>query len=297
MSNVFIFFHSVKKIYLFLIVITIFIGCKKNSTNVVQNNIESPVFTETVSPMNHPFTYEDIDDGYYAIVNANAVRIRDQPSLEGIIIGHLNSGMAVNVLGRTQNRMSLEGNNTYWLKININDVDGWAYGAYIDLHDTQYDSLPILTSDKPASYFTEEFLERAITEPNLSDGDIIFDETKSDGLRIYYGGRLFYGSDSLLRYMEYGNRNIILVTQEVEGIEYVRDYLILEKQNLETYLSNASGTVEIDGEFTNRDVTVVVNRHWQGGFTDDISQAFRINAQTRKIEPVIYDRIRLHSEL
>jgi hypothetical protein len=180
----------------------------------------------------------------------------------------------------------------------------------------------VLSPDKPISYFTtKKFLEKAMTEPNLPDGVIIYDETKSDGMQIYfgapdetkfeglrkyYGGRLlydsngvfWYDSDTILRFFEYANYNIILVTQEFNDIEYVRDYLFLKKQNPETYLHNSAGAITINEESPGcNDVIVVVNHYWRGRFTDDISQVFKINMQTRKIEPIIYDTIRLYSEL
>jgi hypothetical protein len=181
---------------------------------------------------------------------------------------------------------------------------------YFDkIYNELYDSLSILSTDMPVTYFTEEFLEKAIKKGDtfLSEETIIFDRSKvlvllkdglwslwMDGLWIYYVGRLFYGSDTLKRYIEYGNYNILLVTQEIGDVEYVRDYLILEKQNPETHLSN--GAVEINGEYGDWEVDIVVNHHWQGRFTDDISQAFKVNPQTKKIEPFIYDTIRLYSE-
>jgi hypothetical protein len=70
------------------------------------------------------------------------VRIREQPSFEGTVVGQLNKGMPVTVFGRSKERMFLEGHDSYWLKIKTDNIDGWVYGAYIDLIDTQYDVLP-----------------------------------------------------------------------------------------------------------------------------------------------------------
>ena len=295
MSNRFALFNSLKYFYPIIFIITIFIGCKKETSAVIKNNNETSISIETVSTINNQSILEPTYEKYTAFVNDNAVRIRNKPSLEGTIIGQLNYGMLVSVLGRSQNRMILDENDSYWLKIKINNIEGWVYGTYLDLHETQYDTIPILLSANFSGYFTKEFLKEAITKQNLSYGDIIFDQTKISDLRIYYGGRLSYGSDTLLRYIEYGNFNIILVTKEIDSIEYMSDFLLLEKLTKETYLCN--GAVQINDSYFDWKITIVVNNKWQGLFTDDISQAFKINEKTKKIEEINYDTIRLYSEL
>ena len=87
---------------------------------------------------------------YNAIVNDNAVRTRSEPSLDGTIVGRLDQGMRVKVYGRTQERMYLDGYNSYWLKISSDNTEGWAYGAFINLTDTQYTRLPVLSNKKQA---------------------------------------------------------------------------------------------------------------------------------------------------
>jgi len=84
---------------------------------------------------------------YNGIVNDNAVRIRDTPSLGAKIVGQLNQGMSVTVLGRSQNRMFLDGCDSYWLKIKKDNTEGWSYGAYINLLDSQYDTLSVLSAN------------------------------------------------------------------------------------------------------------------------------------------------------
>jgi len=185
-------------------------------------------------------------------------------------------------------------------------------GAFVDSVDIQYDTPTELPTNTPICYFTEEFLEKAIKYPALSCENIIFersatpfDKSKAPSLWMYYSGKLlydsdnrfFYNSDTYLHYLDYGNYNIILVTQEIEGIEYVRDYMILEKLHPETYMFYSDGTVLINGKYSGFPVTVVVNHHWRGIYTEDISQAFYVNIQTRKIEPVFFDTIRLVSEI
>lgn len=84
--------------------------------------------------------------GYSGIINDNTIRIRDMPSLEGKIIGQLNQGMTITILGRSQNRMYLDGYDSYWIKIKKDNIEGWSYGAYINLISYQYYLLPVVST-------------------------------------------------------------------------------------------------------------------------------------------------------
>ena len=276
MKNIFTFLHSFKQIYLFLIIITVFIGCNRN-------NNENPGLTDITSPNNNQITYEYSQERYYyAVVNANGLRIREQPSLDSNIIGQLNQGMSVNILGRSLYIMFLDGNHSYWYKINYDNIEGWVYGTYIDLNDIQSAPLPILSTDLTYTHFTREFVEKAITEPILVDGNtILFSESNSSGMRIISGGvvlydsdyNFFYNSDTLYRHIGYENYIILLVTQKIDGIEYVRDFLMIEKQTPETYFFRTVNGIEINGELTGLELSVVIYRPWLGIYTEDISQA------------------------
>jgi hypothetical protein len=95
------------------------------------------------------------------------------------------------------------------------------------------------------------------------------------------------------RYIDYGNYNILVITEVIDSVEYVWDFLLLKKQNSETYLAN--GAVKIDGYF-DWEITVEVVCHWQDLYTDNIMRAFKVNPRTKKIEPVKYADIRLFNE-
>jgi hypothetical protein len=81
---------------------------------------------------------------YYGVINDNHIRIRDEAGINGKIINSLNQGEEVSVLGRTKDRMYLDGFDSFWLKIKKDNIEGWSYGAYINLRNYQYESLPIL---------------------------------------------------------------------------------------------------------------------------------------------------------
>lgn len=82
------------------------------------------------------------------IVNDNSVRIREQPNLEGEIKGLLEKGVEVVVFGRSEMRMLLNGYDSYWLNIETNSIKGWVFGAYINLLNSQYELLPVLSNKR-----------------------------------------------------------------------------------------------------------------------------------------------------
>ena len=85
-------------------------------------------------------------------------------------------------------------------------------------------------------------------------------------------------------YMEYTKHNIIILTEEINKIDFIRDYVILEKLNPETHL--AHGPVNINNEFFDWEIIIEINnKSWflnKGLYTDDIGRAFKINLDSKK---------------
>jgi len=136
---------NIKLMFLFMVVL-LANGCQKKTGAPDQLQNESVISVEEES-LQHDFSYlftrPEIDIG---IVNDNAVRIRDQLSPDAAIIGQLDQGMKVSVLGRSGNRVFLDGYDSFWLRIRKDNIEGWAYGAYINLTNYQYDLLPVITT-------------------------------------------------------------------------------------------------------------------------------------------------------
>jgi len=151
-------------------------------------------------------------------------------------------------------------------------------------------------------FFTDELAEEAITNPRVVlEGNVIFDKTLLGEIRQYGAKLIVIDTDSgtiftnIYQYsLDFRNYNIMLVVEKIDSVGYVRDCLLLEKLSPETRLE--SGAVEVNGEYVDEDITVVVNHEWRARFTEDISQAFKVDLDTKKIVPVVYDTIRLYAE-
>jgi hypothetical protein len=143
--------------------------------------------------------------------------------------------------------------------------------------------------------FDRNFIEKAINGEKHLDDAVIYDplqELKTYNSLLYFNSD-FTSTTIRQRYIDYGNYNVLVVTEIIDSVEYVRDFLLLKKQNSETYLAN--GPVEINGHF-DWEITVEISHQWEGAYTDNIVRAFKVNPQTKKIELVKYASIRLYNE-
>lgn len=80
------------------------------------------------------------------IVNDDSVRIRETPGLKGTVLGKLNKNTSVIILGRTDKRDFISGNDSYWLHIRAGEEISWIYGAYVNIIDGNYQNLPVKAS-------------------------------------------------------------------------------------------------------------------------------------------------------
>jgi hypothetical protein len=153
--------------------------------------------------------------------------------------------------------------------------------------------------DTGKQFFTKSYIEKSINNQSLLkeaivSNTLLFDRIELEGLNIYHG-KMFPNTSIHEYYIDFITHNILLITEKVDDIAYVRDCLIIKKQNPEARLAN--GPVEINESYFDWDATVLVNHKWRAKFTDDISQAFTVDIQARKIMPLVYDTIRLYSEI
>ena len=70
------------------------------------------------------------------IVNADKLRIRQEPSLQGAELGFIHKGDIVTVMARSAEKMKIGSMDNYWYKIRTKaGIVGWSYGYFIDVPD------------------------------------------------------------------------------------------------------------------------------------------------------------------
>lgn len=145
------------------------------------------------------------------------------------------------------------------------------------------------------NYFNSEYLNNILK--NLSHNNtenIIFNRSELGDLYVYNAKQMAVPDVNLYQYyLMYDNYTILLLTEKIDSSEYVKDYLMIKKQNPDTHLT--SGAVEINNTCFDWEITVVVNSKWVGT-TSDISEAFKIDILRKKIYKIEYDSIKIFSE-
>lgn len=64
-------------------------------------------------------------------ISGGNVCFRTKPSLEGAKLGLLQNGDSVRVLERTEKKLSVNGQEDYWYKVEQNGKIGWIFGKYL----------------------------------------------------------------------------------------------------------------------------------------------------------------------
>lgn len=149
-------------------------------------------------------------------------------------------------------------------------------------------------------YFTESHLDKIIEyEDDLEDKDqflgMLFDDSYiSDD--VYLGAKLIGEENNFAEYsLIYQNYLFLFLTSfDKESPDVILDYIAIEKTSDDSYLMN--GPVQIDNDYFDWDVIVLINSSWSGEYTDDISRAFKSDLETMKIDEVEYNSIRIYNE-
>ncbi|UCF95883.1 MAG: SUMF1/EgtB/PvdO family nonheme iron enzyme [Spirochaetaceae bacterium] len=72
------------------------------------------------------------ENSRWAVVTEDALRIRAEGSLQAAILGSLNTGDRVEILGQSEEKFPVGKMLDYWYHIQTNDgVEGWCYGYYL----------------------------------------------------------------------------------------------------------------------------------------------------------------------
>ena len=71
----------------------------------------------------------------YAMVAADSLRVRVEPSVRSEVLAYLRRGEIVEVLEQGASEQRIGDNTSYWYRINYQAVTGWVFGAHLEMLD------------------------------------------------------------------------------------------------------------------------------------------------------------------
>ncbi len=75
-----------------------------------------------------------------AILNDSCVRIRTQPNLNSDTWGYLNKDDYVRIKDKSSESFEINGESWFWYKVESENLpDGWVYGKYLDIKDSDFE--------------------------------------------------------------------------------------------------------------------------------------------------------------
>lgn len=97
-------------------------GCEKKQENL---EIELPV-TEVLSLKTE-----------WGVITSSHLRLRNKPSVESQALTTLWRGYVLEIISRKQQKEVVDELFDYWYQIRYDGLQGWVFGAYLELYDTQ----------------------------------------------------------------------------------------------------------------------------------------------------------------
>jgi hypothetical protein len=97
-------------------------GCKRGNEN---REIELPI-TEVLSLKSR-----------WGVITSSHLRLRSKPSVTSQALTTLWRGYVLEILSRKPQKEEIEELFDYWYQIRYDGLQGWVFGAYLELYDTK----------------------------------------------------------------------------------------------------------------------------------------------------------------
>jgi len=92
---------------------------------------------EQIRPIQLPATSVLKVQTTWAVINAPHLRLREMPSNASRVIRYLKEGFVLEIISKSGTLETLEGEENYWYQITFDGLNGWVFGAYLDLYDSK----------------------------------------------------------------------------------------------------------------------------------------------------------------
>ena len=73
----------------------------------------------------------------WAVITGSHLRLRERATTESKAITTLWQGNVLEIIARDETRVRVEGKNDYWYQVAYDGLQGWVFGAYIELYESE----------------------------------------------------------------------------------------------------------------------------------------------------------------
>lgn len=125
------------KVYIIIICFFCWVSCKEKATD-----------DQMAKPSVNISSEESSKDDSLMFINADPVlNMRESPDISSKILIPIPNGAKIKIIEKSSEEVEIQGKIDYWYKIDYNDRDGWAFGAYLskeepDVKDTKSNVKP-----------------------------------------------------------------------------------------------------------------------------------------------------------
>jgi len=73
----------------------------------------------------------------WAVITGSHLRLRDRATTESRAITTLWRGNVLEIIARDETKVRVEGKDDYWYQVAYDGLQGWVFGAYIELYESE----------------------------------------------------------------------------------------------------------------------------------------------------------------
>ncbi len=99
------------------------VGCRQETTKEFQ--VELPA-TPVLTVRSH-----------WAVVTSSHLRLREKATIESRAITTLWQNNVLEIISRDESQQQVEGKTAYWYKVAYDGLQGWVFGAYLEMFESE----------------------------------------------------------------------------------------------------------------------------------------------------------------
>jgi SH3-like domain-containing protein len=81
--------------------------------------------------------------GSWGVVASNYLRLRSDPAQTAEVLAGLTKGTVLKILSATEKEEEVEDETDYWYRVSLEGLEGWVFGAFLEIVESQVRALEI----------------------------------------------------------------------------------------------------------------------------------------------------------